>query len=83
MSLLGAAKAPVIPKNSDGTTVAALTDDSGGTANQTLEAVNSLTIGGTYSQAELQAVRDACGNNIADLAKKIEDLISHMNDGRT
>lgn len=82
MTLLNAALAPAAPKKNDGTTEGTLTDNTGGTADATLEAVNSLAIGGTYAQAEVQALRDAVGNNLADLAKKINDLIDHMNDGR-
>lgn len=82
MTLLSAALAPAVGKKNDGTTEVKLTDNSGGTADATLEDVNGLTISVTYAQAEVQALRDAVGNNIADLAKKIEDLIDHMNDGR-
>ena len=71
MSLFGSAKAPAVKKTDDGTTVAALTDNSGGTAAETIAA-----IGATYSQAEVR-------NAVASLAQKISDLIDHMNDGRT
>lgn len=83
MALYGGAKAPIVPANADGTTVAALTDNSGGTADQTLAAVKTLTISAAYSQAEIQALRDAVADDIADLALKISDLIDHLNDGRT
>ena len=80
MALLGAAKAPVIPKNSDGTTVAALTENSGdigGTNDGDLPDIG--TVGGSYVQAQAVAVRDA----VRELAAKVNELMTHMNDGRT
>lgn len=71
MALYGAGKAPAVPKNSDGTTVAALTDNSGGTASETI-----AVIGATYDQAEVR-------NAVASIANKLADLIAHLNDGRT
>ncbi len=42
MPLYGAGKAPAVPLNADGTTVAALTDSSTGTASETLAAVTNI-----------------------------------------
>lgn len=81
MPLYGAAKAPNVPDD-NGQRVLALTDNSGGTANETLEDIAGLTISGTYDAAEVQALRDATANDIADLAAKISALIDHMNAGR-
>jgi hypothetical protein len=70
MALYGSAKAPAVPAYVDGSTVAALTDNSGGTASETI-----AVIGATYDQAEVR-------NAVASLAAKIAALIAHMNDGR-
>lgn len=80
MALLGAAKAPIVPKNSDGTTVSVLTENSGaigGTNDGDLPDIG--TVGGGYTQAEVVAIRDA----VRELAAKVNALIAHMNDGRT
>ena len=88
MALYGAAKAPTIPKTSDQSTVAALTDNSGGTANQTLEDVVTVVTGvdgigsNAASKVDVDARLVSIGNNFADLALKLSDLISHLNDGR-
>ncbi len=42
MTLHGAAKAPAVPKNVDGSTVAALTDNSGGSATETLAVATNI-----------------------------------------
>lgn len=49
-------------------TIVALTDSSGGTANDTLEA-----IGGVYSQTEVR-------NNFADLAAKVNEILTLLQD---
>lgn len=86
MTLYGAAKAPAVLKSSDNTTVKALTDNSGGTSDQTLAAIPAGGIGVAAGGWDTAANRDIAitniNNNIADLAKKISDLIDHMNDGR-
>lgn len=71
MPLYGSAKAPAV-RDAMGNQVQTVTDNSGGTSGG--DTVGA--IGATYSQAE---VADA----IATLAAKINDLIEHMNDGRS
>ena len=58
--------------------VESLTDNSGGTADDTLEDVAGLTIGATYVQAEIQALRDAVANDIADLGAKVNALLERL-----
>lgn len=79
MALYGAAKAPAIPKYSDGTTQGVLTENGsaiGGTNDGNLPSIASVS--GTYTQAEVVAIRDA----VREVAAKINALIAHMNDGR-
>lgn len=87
MTLYGAAKAPAVQSNLDGTTVGALTDNTAGTANETLQALTDPA----DAPGTADALRDdlvanlipELRNNLADLAAKINALIIHMNDGRT
>ena len=86
MTLQGAAKAPATPLYGTGAVVVALTDSTGGTANETLLEVvpgGSGAAAGAFSDA---TTRDAAiviiNDNFADLAAKVAALIAHMNDGR-
>lgn len=75
MALYGAAKAPAVEKNDDGTTQGTLTDNSGGTSGG--DTIAAITDAGT-GEAELVSTQNA----IATLAAKVNSLIDHMNDGR-
>lgn len=90
MALYGAAKAPAVAKNDDGTTQGSLTENSGETSpDETIADVSTAVTGvdGTGSNAASKADVDsrltAIDSNIADLAAKLNALISHMNDGRS
>lgn len=90
MTLYGAAKAPAVPSNLDGSTQAALTESSGDTTpDETVADVSTVVTGvdGTASNAaskvDVDARLVAIDSNFADLARKINNLITHMNDGRT
>lgn len=79
MALYGAAKAPAVEKAEDGTTEVDLTEDGsaiGGTNDGDLPDISAVS--GTYTQAEVVAIRDA----VREVAAKINALIDHMNDGR-
>jgi len=80
MPLYNAALAPAVPKNSDKATVSALTEDSGavgGTNDGNMPDIG--TVSGTYTQAEVVAIRDA----VREVAAKLNELMVHMNNGRT
>ena len=61
-----------------GATLTALTDNSGGTANDTLEAMADLATdgGNTYADADVNAVLAKIRNNFADLAAKVNEIIA-------
>ena len=61
-----------------GATLTALTDNSGGTANTTLEAMADLATdgGNTYADADVNAVLAKIRNNFADLAAKVNEIIA-------
>ncbi len=86
MALYGAAKAPAVPLNVDGSVVVALTDSTGGTANETLLEVVPGGAGATAGAFSDATTRDAAitiiNDNFADLAAKVAALITHLNDGR-
>lgn len=80
MSLYGAAKAPAVPKSDDATTEGDLTEDGGDVGGTNDGDLPDLSGDGTGTDATLvDRNRDA----IRELAAKINNLIEHMNDGRT
>lgn len=80
MALYGAGKAPAVPANADGTTVTGVTENGGavgGTNDGDMPDIS--TVSAAYSQAEVTAIRDA----VREVAQMVNDLIAHLNDGRT
>lgn len=75
MALYGSAKAPAVPKYDDGTTVTASTDDTGGTAS-----VTDTLVEVTDTTVDVSALINA---NFATINAKLQELIDHLNDGRT
>lgn len=78
MPLQSAGLAPAVA-DSNGATVSQLTENSGaigGTNDGDLPDIS--TVSGTYTQAEVVAIRDA----VRELAAKVNDLIDHLNNGR-
>lgn len=78
MPLQSSALAPAVVDD-QGNSVSALTEDGsaiGGTNDGDLPDIS--TVSGTYTQAEVTAIRDA----VRECAQRINDLVSHMNNGR-
>lgn len=93
MALYGAAKAPSVPKYSDGSTVDNLTEDGsaiGGTNDGDLPAAPAVNLaawdGATSpTAAEATDISDAINDlsaMVREVADKVNDLLEHMNDGR-
>ena len=61
-----------------GGALTALTDNTAGTANDTLEAMDDLATvnGNTYADADVNAVLAKIRNNFADLAAKVNEIIA-------
>lgn len=58
--------------------ITALTDSSGGTANNTIAAITALDTSDTYTDAAVNAVFDLVADALADLAAKVNGLIAQQ-----
>jgi len=73
MALYGAGKAPAVPAYADGTTVGELTENGGAIAGTNDGDLPDLT--SPTAAANAAAIRE--------LAQRLNELIAHLNDGRT